>query len=120
LEAAEDKPGRAERISGTSEEILAGIIVSITDHMSMIDENHNIIWANDVARELFGPDLVGKKCYRAYHGHDKPCEPWVARRCFGDGRVHDHETEVIGSDGRQMVFWRVSGVAARPGNCGRT
>ncbi|MDQ7838020.1 MAG: PAS domain S-box protein [Thermodesulfobacteriota bacterium] len=112
-EAPEDRTGRAERISGTNEEILAGIIVSITDHMSMIDENHNIVWANEVARELFGPDLVGKKCYRAYHGYDNPCEPCVARRCFEDGKVHDQETEVIRADGRQMVFWCVAGVAAR-------
>ncbi|MCK4727501.1 MAG: PAS domain-containing protein, partial [Desulfobacterales bacterium] len=57
-----------------SEEKLAGIIASVTDHMSMMDEQHNIVWANDVARELFGPDLVGKKCYSTYHGYDKPCE----------------------------------------------
>lgn len=113
MEATEGKPGRAERVSGTSEEILAGIIASIRDHMSMIDENHNIVWANDVAGELFGPDLVGKKCYRAYHGYDKPCEPCVAQMCFKDGKVHDHETEVVGADGRQMVFWCVAGVAAR-------
>ncbi|MFZ5993583.1 MAG: PAS domain-containing sensor histidine kinase [Thermodesulfobacteriota bacterium] len=113
MEAAEGRPGRAKKPSGTSEEILAGIIASITDHMSMIDENHNIVWANEVAGELFGPDLVGKKCYRAYHGYDKPCEPCVAQRCFEDGRVHDHETEVIGAGGRPMVFWCVAGVSAR-------
>jgi len=80
--------------------------------MSMVDEQHNIVWANDVAKELFGPDLAGKKCYSAYHGFGKPCEPCVVRKCFEDGKVHEHETEVIGADGKRMIFWRKASVAA--------
>ncbi len=45
-----------------SEEKLAGIIGAVTDHMFMLDEQLNIVWANEVARDLFGRDLVGKKC----------------------------------------------------------
>jgi len=96
-----------------SEEKLAGIIASVTDHMSMMDEQHNIVWVNDVAKALFGPDLVGKKCYSAYHRHDKPCEPCIVRKCFEDGKVHEHETEVIGADGNRMTFWGTASVAAR-------
>ena len=95
-----------------NEEKLSGIIESGTDHMSMIDEQHNIVWTNDVTTGLFGADLVGKKCYMAYHGYDKPCEPCVVRKCFEDGKVHEHETEVIRADGNPITFWCTASVAA--------
>ncbi|MCK4830115.1 PAS domain S-box protein, partial [bacterium] len=93
------------------DETLSGIIASMTDPMSMIDNEHNIAWANSFARQLFGPDLVGKKCYSVYHGYDKPCTSCVVRKCFEDGEVHEHETEVIAADGRRMVFWCTASVA---------
>ena len=104
---------RVELSLRESEEKLAGIIASITDHMSMMDDSQNIVWANDVAKDLFGPDLVGEKCYSAYHRYNKPCEPCVVKKCFEDGKVHEHETEVIGADGNPMIFWCAASVAAR-------
>ena len=103
---------RAEEALRESEEKLAGIIASVTDHMSIIDDRHNIVWANDIAKELFGPDLLGKKCYSSYHGYDKPCEPCVARKCFEDGKVHEHEKVVTTRDGKQMIFWCVVSATA--------
>ncbi len=100
----------AEKALQQSEEKLAGIIASLPDHMSMIDEQYNIVWTNDVAKSLFGPDLVGQNCYRVYHGHKKPCEPCVVRQSFEDGKIHDHQTEVIGVDGNKMVFWCTANV----------
>ena len=99
-----------------SEQQLSGIIDSITDHMSMIDEHNNIAWANNVARQLFGPDLIGKKCYAAYHRRDKVCDSCVVARTFEDGKVHEHETEVIGADGKKMIFWCTANVSARYGD----
>ncbi len=96
-----------------SEEMLAGIVASLPDHMSIIDGQQNIVWTNDVAKDLFGPDLVGRKCYSAYHGCDKPCELCVVMDCFEDGKVHEHETGVIGENGNQMTFWCTSSVVTR-------
>lgn len=102
-----------EKAARSNEEKVAGIISSITDHMSMMDDKHNIVWANNVAKKLFGTDLVGKKCYRTYHGYDSPCEPCVVRKCFENGGVHEHETVVTREDGGEMVFWCVASVAER-------
>jgi PAS domain S-box-containing protein len=96
-----------------SEEKLAGIVYSITDHMSMMDKDYNILWTNEVARHLFGPDLVGRKCYEAYHWREKPCEPCVVKRVFEDGQVHERETKAIRADGRTMDFWCKASVAGR-------
>ena len=95
------------------DETLSGIISSMTDHMSLIDNEHTIVWANSFAKKSFGPGLVGKKCYCVYQRYDKPCSSCVVRNCFEDGMVHDHEREVVGENGTRMVFWCTASVAAR-------
>jgi len=103
----------AEEALRESREKLEGIISSAIDHMIMVDEGHSIVWANDVAKRLFGPDLEGEKCYRAFHGYDKICQPCLVKRCFENGDVQEQETEVIAGDGTRMVFWCTASVAFR-------
>ncbi|MFH1674651.1 MAG: ATP-binding protein [Pseudomonadota bacterium] len=103
----------AEDALRQGEEKLEGIVSSITDHMSMMDSEYNIVWANDVAKRLFGPDLDGKKCYRAYHGYEKHCEPCIVKKTFEDGKSHEHETQVITPNGTRMSFWCTASVALR-------
>ena len=57
---------QAEEALQESREKLAGIVESVTDAMIMVDKEFNVVWTNDIARGLFGPDLVGRKCYAAY------------------------------------------------------
>jgi len=95
-----------------SKEKLAGIVDSVTDHMIMLDEQFNIVWANDFAKEVFGPGLVGKKCYSVYHGSNEVCEPCIVKQCFEDGKVHEFETEIIAAEGNQKSFWCKTSVAA--------
>ena len=94
-----------------SQEELGRIVASVPDHMSMIDKDYNIVWANDVAMELFGPDLVGEKCYRSYYGYDKPYEPCIGKACFKDVKVHEQEKVVTTRNGQQMIFWSVASPA---------
>jgi PAS domain S-box-containing protein len=110
VEATDRK--EAEEALRKSRQKLAGIVASVPDHMSMIDNEHNIVWTNDVARELFGPDLVGKKCYGSYHGYDKPCEPCILKNCFEDGKVHEQESLVTTWKGKQIIFWCMASPAA--------
>lgn len=104
---------RAEEALRESEGKLTGIVDSVTDQMIMVDEHFNIVWVNDVARALFRPDLVGKKCYFAYHGRERICDKCIVKECFEDGRVHEFETEITGTDGIPRVFWGTASVAAR-------
>ena len=94
------------------DETLSGIISSMTDHMSLIDNEHTIVWANFFAKQSLGADLVGKKCYCVYQRYDKACSSCVVRKCFEDGLVHEHEREVIGENGTAMTFWCTASVAA--------
>ena len=113
LEQVVSERKQAEEALRESEEKLAGILASVTDHMGMIDDQHNIVWANDFAKKLFGEDIIGRKCYNVYHRHDKPCKSCVVRRCFGDGNIHEHEAEAILADGSRKIFWRTASVALR-------
>ncbi|MBW2674520.1 MAG: GAF domain-containing protein, partial [Deltaproteobacteria bacterium] len=108
-----DEMKRAEQSLRESEEMLAGIVDSVADCMLMIDEQFTVLWVNDVARELFSPDVVGQKCHAAFHRRDKPCEICGASRCFEDGRVYKVEVEAVGADGKQRTFLSTFSVAAR-------
>jgi two-component system cell cycle sensor histidine kinase/response regulator CckA len=103
--------GSAEALKA-SEEKFAGIVGSVTDHMSMVDEEFNIVWANDVAKDLFGAGLIGGKCYSIYQKRDTVCERCLVKKCFDDGRVHEFETEIITPDGHKRTFWCTASVAA--------
>ena len=91
------------------------MISSIGDHMSMMDQHLNIIWANEVAFDLFGDDLVGKKCYQVYHNRSEPCEPHpcITLKAFKDGKVHKHETTVLGKNGEKVYFHCTANVALK-------
>jgi len=106
---------RAEESLQASEGKLNAMLQSISDHMSMMDKDLNIIWANEVAKRQFGEDIIGKKCYEVYHGRRKSCQPQpcLTLRVFEDGQVHEHDTEVINKDGNTIYFHCVANVALR-------
>jgi PAS domain S-box-containing protein len=94
-------------------EKLDGIITSVTDHMSMIDNAYTIVWQNLVGKKLFGEHVVGKKCYTVYHGRANPCQECMVQKTFSDGGIHEQETEVMGTHGNKMIFWCTCNVAER-------
>lgn len=98
-----------------SEGKLSTMLQSLGDHISMMDKDLNILWANDVAKGLFGDDIVGKKCHEVYHGRDKPCEPspCLTLKAFEDGQVHKYETLVQTRDGRTLAYACTASVALR-------
>ena len=95
-----------------SQDKLAAVLAAVTDHISMLDEEHNIVWVNGVAERLFGSDLVGRKCHRVFHGRNEPCENCLVRRTFASGRPQEHETRVLTLEG-ERAYWCTSSVAAR-------
>ncbi len=120
LRALEEKEICRERLAALeslkeSEEKLNAMLLSISDHMSMMDNDLNIIWANDIAKKMFGEDVIGKKCYEAYHGRKKPCEPYpcLTLKAFRDGKVHEHETQVIDKEGNVVYFHCIANAALR-------
>lgn len=94
----------AEQALRESEEKLSGIINSISDQIIIVNEQLNIVWANDVARQLFGPELIGKKCYTVYSRRNQPCKDCLIKKCLNDGNKHEKEINLIANNGNQMNF----------------
>ncbi len=106
---------QAEEALRESEGKLNAMLQSIGDHMSMMDKDLNIIWANKIAKEVFGNDIIGKKCYEAYHQRKEPCEPYpcLTLKAFRDGKVHKHDTQVIDRNGKTISFHCIANVTLR-------
>jgi PAS domain S-box-containing protein len=98
-----------------SEGKLNAMLQSIGDHMSLMDEDLNIIWANNTGKEIFGNDIRGKKCYEVHHQRKEPCEPYpcITLKAFRDGRVHKHDTQVIDRNGKTISLHCTANVALR-------
>jgi PAS domain S-box-containing protein len=98
-----------------SEQKLNAILGAITDDIVLIDNDLNITWANDVAREIYGDDTVGKKCYEAYHRRNEPCVPYPCPtlKTFEDGNIHIYETQVIDKNGKRRDLHCIANVATR-------
>jgi len=113
IESSERK--QVEEALRESEEKFDAMLRSIGDHMSMMDRDLNIIWANETAKKIFGNDIIGKKCYEAYHRRKEPCEPYLCLtlKAFQDGKVHEHDTQVIDKDGKIIYFHCTANVALR-------
>lgn len=115
LEALETECRQTEEALKESEGKLDAMLQSIGDHMSMIDKDLNIIWANKTAKRIFGNDIIGKKCYEVYHKRKEPCKPYpcLTLKAFQDGKVHEHDTQVIDKDGEIVYFHCTASVALR-------
>jgi len=109
---------KAQSALNESEGKLNAMMLSIPDHISMMDKDLNIIWANNTAKNIFGEKILGKKCYEVYHRRKKPCEPYpcLTLKAFENGQTHSHETQVIDKDGNIRYFNCTANVALRDEN----
>ncbi len=111
LDVTEGK--EAEVALRRSTQKLAGILDAATDCIIMVDEGFTIVWGNEQAGTICGGDILGRKCYAAFHGEQDACDPCIVRDCFRDGKVHEFETQIIGPGGDLRTYWGTAGVAAR-------
>jgi len=98
-----------------SEGKLNAMLQSIGDYVSMMDKDLNIIWANETAKKTFGDNIIGKKCYEAFHQKEEPCEPYpcFTLKAFQDEKVHEHDTQLIDKDGKILSFHCTANVALK-------
>ena len=74
---------------------LEAILNSISDGLTILDRGMNIVFANQVQKNMF-PDisLVGKKCFKAYFRRGKICRDCPARRTLESRETLQGETLV--------------------------
>jgi len=115
LKELKNKNKQMKDVLQENEKKLNAMLHSIADHMSMMDKDLNILWANETAKKIFGKDIIGKKCYEVYHQRKKPCEPYpcLTLKAFQDGKVYQHDTPVINKDGKIIYFHCTASVALK-------
>ncbi len=97
---------------------LETIFNSMSDGVTILDRKLNIVYANQVQKEMF-PDssLGGKKCYATYYGRKAVCKD-----CPGHRTLHKGETlqgEVLVKSGRyagRCYEWTTSPIRGTSGN----
>jgi len=101
----------AEETLKGSHQLLAGVISSLTEVIYLVDNHFNVVWANNVAKQCFGAQIDGKKCYKIFTHRGKPCSECLARETFEDGKIHEKEKILTNIDGKKKIYWSTSSVA---------
>ncbi|MFA5553612.1 MAG: PAS domain S-box protein [Phycisphaerae bacterium] len=94
---------------------LNAMLGAISDHMTMVDRDFTIIWANMTAQSKFGEEIVGKKCYQAYHNSKDGCPKTKCslKDCFETGKVQRWDSVVTDKQGQKLYFHSTASVATR-------
>ncbi len=92
--AAEDTLRERERF-------LSSVFASIQDGISIVDSSLTIVYVNPAMERWYVHEmpLLGKKCYEAYHGRQKPCQVCPTLVTLETGRVACAMVNKVGPDG---------------------
>jgi PAS domain S-box-containing protein len=66
------------------------LLESVDDHITMVDRNLQIVWANGKAKDIFGADIIGKSCCEALYGKKDLCVDefsCMTRNAFRNGNI---------------------------------
>lgn len=109
------KHEEAEVLLKQSSGKLSAMLQSMGDLMCMIDKDFNVLWANEIAKNRFGDDIIGRKCYKAYYKREKPCEPYPCPtiKAFQDGGIHECDKQAIGKKGEKIDLHCTSNVVLK-------
>ncbi len=101
----------AEETLKGSHQLLAGIISSLTEVIFLVDNHFNVVWFNNVAKQLFGSRITGQKCYTVFSHRGKPCSECIVVDMFKDGKIHEKEKIYLDINGKKRNYWCTSSVA---------
>lgn len=89
-----------------SETKYQAILDTVDAHLSLIDQNLTIVWANRQVREMFGDDIIGKQCLEACQGNAHPCgeNKCMVRDTFRTGTAQKNETAMVDCHGKRRFF----------------
>jgi len=88
------------------ERFLSDVFASIQDGVSILDSDFTIVRVNPTMERWYSyvMPLVGKKCYQAYRGGDRPCETCPAQETVQTGRPEFQVAPKLGSNG-EIIGW---------------
>jgi PAS domain S-box-containing protein len=84
------------------------MLESVDAHITMVDRNLKIVWANGKAKRTFGRNIIGKSCCEAIYGKKKLCcgeSSCMTRHAFRNGNiVKRNSLKTITLDGSERFF----------------
>jgi len=116
LEAKEADRKQAEEALRDSEEEKTTILENLMELVVYRDKNMATIWGSKSVSEWHGltPDeIVGRVCYKARYGKNKPCENCPVYESLITGKAHERESE--SPDGK-IWYVRCNPVRNKAGN----
>jgi PAS domain S-box-containing protein len=107
----ENMPNSGKPSSKKKNEVsLASIFNAITDGISVIDKNCNILYINLSTTHFYGygdpVELIGKKCYKIFRYKNKKCKDCPAMMVFESGKPEHIFTSGSDSHGTE-VYWEI-------------
>ncbi|MCP4692544.1 MAG: PAS domain S-box protein [Desulfobacterales bacterium] len=81
------------------EKLYETILNTVGDGVTVVDKNYRIIFQNRAIRKFYD-DKIGKNCFRAYFGRDKPCVGCTLRDILKDGKIRRGIRDCQLPDGR--------------------
>jgi two-component system, NtrC family, response regulator HydG len=85
-----------------SDEVLAAVVNTISDAVTVIDRDLNIIFQNDAVMQIYG-DKAGEKCFESYRGRKEPCENCIILEVIQDGKPRRSLRDIRLPDGG--ILW---------------
>ena len=87
------------------EQFLSSVFESIQDRLSVIDTEFNIVRTNKIVEQWYAQEqpLVGKKCYRAYHGNDEICAGCPSLQTINTGKPAHAIVTVKDAGGKNSI-----------------
>jgi signal transduction histidine kinase len=80
-----------------SERFFQDLFDAMEDPITVISPSFEILQANRQARMVFGKDLIGRRCYRAFRMRDTPCDDCPARSTFAASETTNVEHRIFGN-----------------------
>jgi PAS domain S-box-containing protein len=90
---------RAEDALRDNEKFLKKVFNCIQDGVSVLSKDLSVIRYNPTIEKWHGKDLLGKKCYRLFHGRDEPCETCPSVRAV---REKTMQSEIV----HDLIGWK--------------
>jgi len=83
---------RAEEILREEHEQIISLLNNVDIPIYAADmDTYEVLFANKEIRDVFGEDIVGQSCYRAFRGRDSPCDPCGADAITTDEGLRESE-----------------------------
>ncbi|MCL4310721.1 MAG: ATP-binding protein [Actinomycetota bacterium] len=68
------------------ESLFFTVLSTVVDGISVQDRDMRVIWANEAHMRMFGGDILGRHCYKAYRGGHRVCAGCPVEKTYHTGK----------------------------------